>query len=93
MSDKPIKYVEVHPGRDGYGNPVVGHVSFGPIDPCAKPIDMPSIMHSAGYDEGFTAGIEAAAKAVEDAWREDEDFSVSDAIKYIHALLTKGSKP
>jgi hypothetical protein len=91
MSDEPIKYVKVHPGRDSYGNPVIGHISFGPVDPNAKPIDVPSIMRAAGYDEGFKAGIEAAVKAVETAYREEAYMSAVDAVTIIRALLKSTS--
>lgn len=48
--------------------PVVGYVTIGPahaVDPNAPAIDVPSIMRASGFNEGFAAGVEAAARIVD----------------------------
>ena len=51
---------------DNKNNPVVGYVTFGPFDPNVKPIDVPNIMLQSGFEKGFAAGIEAAAKLMDE---------------------------
>jgi hypothetical protein len=68
-------------------NLVIGTITFGPgmghkfevkaesvtiVEQSAPAIDVPSLMRASGYDEGFAAGIEAAAKLMEEnasEWR------------------------
>jgi len=87
-------------------NPVVGTITFGPnggkaetvteYDPSMPSIDVPSIMRAAGYDEGFAAGVEAAAKLMEEnaaEWRKhkgsqpDIAWQLDSEARHIRELL------
>jgi len=97
---------------DKKSNPVMGVITFGPAkdgmraetitDPTGmQPIDVPSLMRTAGWDEG----LEAAAKKIESvleghdrhdkhsAWAHCEDFGCGDLRDLIEVIRAMKSKP